>query len=35
MGEIRFHRTVACYKMDNNYDEFVRGGIEITVMDIK
>jgi len=35
MGEIPFPRIVACYKMDKNYDEFVRGGLEITVMDIK
>ena len=29
-----FPRTVACYKTDNNYNEYVRGGMKIKVMDV-
>jgi hypothetical protein len=36
MGEILVHfpRIVAWYKMDNNYDEYVREETEITAMGI-
>ena len=29
-----FPRTVACCKTDNNYNEYVRGGMKIKVMDV-